>query len=298
MKISYGHIRRGVGVSLSASMLGSLAGGAALAADAQPRDFLSAPAGTQLGLLYYFNDKADTFVDGNGDKIPGSGFESDVGIARYVYYFDIGDMRADINVVQPFGGLSDMSIGGMPLESDNFGMGDTSIVFTFWGVNDPERNRYFAVANYLTLPTGDYDRDQASLGANRWAATIQPVYYFDIAPKWSVDLGGDVTFYADNDSGPGGLTVEQDPDFTVFGWLNYHASDKTTFSIGVKQLWGGDVTVGGVSDSGSEVTTVRAAWLQMLTPTIQLAMEFGVDVEAENSFKRDRAALIRLAKFF
>lgn len=283
---------------LSMAALGPLGAGAALAADAQPRDFMPAPAGTHLGLLYYLHGSSDTFVDPNGDEVPGSGLDTNIGIARYVYFFDVGDMRADINVVQPFGGLSDMSIGGAPLASDDFSLGDTSIVATFWPLNDPENNRYFAVATYLTLPTGEYDPNVASLGSNRWAVTVQPAYYFNIAPKWSVDVVGDVTIYGDNDDGPGGVTIEKDPNFTALSWLNYHASDATTVSFGVSTTWGGEETWGGVDRGDSQVTTLRLAWSQMLNPTTQLVTELSTDVDAENTFKRDFGALLRLAKFF
>lgn len=283
---------------LSMATLGPLGAGAALAADAQPRDFVPAPAGTHLGLLYYLHGSSDTFVDSNGDEVPGSGLDTNIGIARYVYFFDVGDMRADINVVQPFGGLSDMSIGGAPLASDDFSLGDTSIVATFWPLNDPENNRYFAVATYLTLPTGEYDPNVASLGSNRWAVTVQPAYYFNIAPKWSVDVVGDVTIYGDNDDGPGGITIEKDPNFTALSWLNYHASDATTVSFGVSTTWGGEETWGGVDRGDSQVTTLRLAWSQMLNPTTQLVTELSTDVDAENTFKRDFGALLRLAKFF
>ncbi|MBC7152679.1 MAG: transporter [Rhizobium sp.] len=289
---------RCMGALLPMAALGPLGAGAALAADAQPRDFMPAPAGTHLGLLYYLHGSSDTFVDPNGDEVPGSGLDTNIGIARYVYFFDVGDMRADINIVQPFGGLSDMSIGGAPLASDDFSLGDTSIVATFWPLNDPENNRYFAVATYLTLPTGEYDSNVASLGSNRWAVTVQPAYYFNIAPKWSVDVVGDVTIYGDNDDGPGGVTIEKDPNFTALSWLNYHATDATTVSFGVSATWGGEETWGGVDRGDSQVTTLRLAWSQMLNPTTQLVTELSTDVDAENTFKRDFGALLRLAKFF
>jgi hypothetical protein len=46
------------------------------------------------------------------------------------------------------------------------------------------------------------------------------------------------------------------------------------------------------------VTTIRAAWSQMLNPTTQFVMEIGTDVDAENTFERDTSAVLRLAKFF
>jgi len=76
------------------------------------------------------------------------------------------------------------SIGGQRLASDDFSLGDTSIVATFWPINDPERNRYFAVATWLTLPTGHDDANVSGLGTNRWSVSVQPAYYFNLAPRW------------------------------------------------------------------------------------------------------------------
>ncbi|MBC7133821.1 MAG: transporter [Roseovarius sp.] len=298
MKDVFGALGRGALGLVSAAMLGSFGAGGALAADAQPRDFMPAPPGTHLGLLYYLHSTSDTYVDSNGDKVPGSGLDTDIGIARYVYFFEIGNMLADINVVQPFGRLDDMSIGGMPLNTKSFSMGDTSLVATVWPFNDPERNRYLAIATYLNLPTGDYNANKAGLGTNRWSLTVQPVYYFNINAKWSVDLVGDVTIYGDNDDGPGGITIKKDPSYTALGWLNYHASDMTTLSLGVSTTRGGEEKWAGVKQGDMHVTTVRGAWSQMLNPTTQLVMELGTDVDAKNTFERDLTALVRLAKFF
>lgn len=113
-----------------------------------------------------------------------------------------------------------------------------------------------------------------------------------------MDLVGDVTIYGDNDDGPGGVTIEQDPSITTLGWLNYHHSDTSTFSVGFSQTWIGEQTVGGVGQGDGSVTTVRAAWSQMLNPTTQFLVEIGTDVDAENTFKRDTSAVLRLAKFF
>jgi hypothetical protein len=191
-----------------------------------------------------------------------------------------------------------MSIGGVPIESDSFSLGDTSIVATVWPLNDPKHNRYFAVATYLSLPTGDYDPNVASLGTNRWSITVQPAYYFNINSKWSVDLVGDITIYGDNNNGPGGITIEKDPSFTALAWLNYQASGFTTLSLGVTTTRGGEETRGGVAQGDSSVTTFRGAWSQMLNPTTQFVTEVGTDVDAKNTFKRDLEVVVRVAKFF
>ncbi|WP_164135297.1 transporter, partial [Stenotrophomonas maltophilia] len=82
--------------------------------------------------LYYLNSSSNTFVDSHGNNVPGSSLDTNIGIARYVYFFDIGTMRTDFNVVQPFGGLSNMSIGGAKFATDDFTLGDTTFVATIW----------------------------------------------------------------------------------------------------------------------------------------------------------------------
>ena len=54
-----GFARRGAAALAASVALMPLAGGAAYAADAQPRDFMPAPAGTKLGLLYYSYTTSD-----------------------------------------------------------------------------------------------------------------------------------------------------------------------------------------------------------------------------------------------
>ncbi|MCT9828210.1 transporter [Pseudomonas veronii] len=266
--------------------------------DSQAHDFVPAPAGTQIGLLYYLGSTSDTYIDGHGHKVDDSSLDTNVGLLRYVYYFDIAGMRADVNVLQPFGSLNNMRVGGSDIDTKDFSIGDVTLVGTLWPLNDPEHERYFAIATYLTLPTGNYSASEPGLGSNRWSLSIQPGYLFKIAPQWSVDLVGDVTFYGDNNDGPGGADLEKDPSFTMLGWLNYEASAKTMFSLGFTTTRGGEESVKGVDGSDVKSTTIRAEWSQMLSPTTQFLMEIGHDVDAENTFKRDATLTFRLAKFF
>lgn len=298
MSKSGGKVRNSVLVAAGLAAQCLMEGTAAYAWDAQPRDFVPAPAGTQLGLVYYLGSTSDTFVDGNGDEVAGSSLDVNVGLLRYVYYFDVAGMRADVNVLQPFGGLNNMSVGGTSIDTKDFSLGDLTFVGTIWPLNDPENGRYFGIATYLTMPTGDYSATQPGLGSNRWSAAIQPGFLFNIAPKWSVDLVGDVTIYGNNGDGPGGADVEKDPSYTALGWLNYQASDSTVLSVGVTTNWGGAETVGGVKGDDVQSTTVRAAWSQLLNPTTQFLMEVGHDVDAQNTFERDTNLTLRLAKFF
>ncbi|MCQ4321644.1 transporter [Stutzerimonas stutzeri] len=265
----------------------------------QPHDFVPAPAGTHLGLLYYFGSTSDTLVDGDGHEVKDSSLDSNVGLLRYVYYFDIGDMRADVNVLQPFGSLNNMRVGGSDIDTDDFSMGDLTLVGTIWPLNDPENERYFAIATYLTLPSGNYSSSEPGLGSNRWSTSIQPAFLTRIAPQWTVDLAGDITFYGDNDDGPDGANVDKDPSFTALGWLNYQATATTMLSLGGTTTWGGEEKIkGDVRGSDVKTTTIRAAWTQMLNPKTQFLLEVGHDVDAQSAYERDVEVILRLAKFF
>ncbi|MCO6692800.1 hypothetical protein KMZ27_28040 [Pseudomonas shirazica] len=88
-----------------------MSGTIAYGADSQPHDFVPAPAGTQIGLLYYLGSTSDTYIDGHGHEVDDSSLDTNVGLLRYVYYFDIAGMRADVNVLQPFGSLNNMRVG-------------------------------------------------------------------------------------------------------------------------------------------------------------------------------------------
>lgn len=293
-----GFVRRGAAALAASVALMPLAGGAAHAADAQPRDFMPAPAGTKLGLLYYSYTTSDNYVDRDGNDVPDSGLDTNVAILRYVQYFNLGDMLADFNVIVPMGKLSNMQLGGPEIDTKDFGIGDATFVFTVFPYINHDKKQYVGIATYLNMPTGDYDADEPGLGTNRWSMTVQPAYYFNLAPKWSVDLVGDITVYGDNDDGPGGATIEQDPSYTAIAWLNYQATETGMLSLGVSASWFGEQSVGGVDQGDGNVTTIRAAWSQMLNPTTQLLVELGTDVDAENTFERDTTALVRLAKFF
>jgi len=270
------------------------------AVDAQPFDFVPAPAGTNLALLYYAYGMSNEYVDSEGNKVQNSSLQSNIAIARYVRYFDLAGMIADINILQPFGGFSDVKIGGAPLTHDHFALGNTTLVFTIWPINNKENEIYFGVANYLNIPTGSYDRNTSvNLGDNRWSFAIQPGFHARVYDKISVDLVADVTFYGDNnDAVPSGGRLTQDPSFTALAWLNYNVTPTTVASIGVSHTYGGEQRLDGMSLGDAYVTKVRAALSTFVTPTSQILFQVDHDVSVENNFSQDFGAMIRLMKVF
>ena len=271
---------------------------AASAADTQPGDFIAAPPGTNGILLYgiYGNNDGATI---GGVDLPAS-LESYVIMPRYVYFFEVGGMTADINVLLPMGKLSNGSLGGADLGSAD-GFGDLTVAATLWLVNNPASNRYMGVAGYLNFPTGSYDPDDAlNLGSNRVSGTLQLGGVYGLSEKWYLDLVGDVTLYGDNRNanGAGGI-LSQDPTYTVQSWINYQSTDKLRLSLGYGGYWGGDQSLDDVANGiTSEKQQVRAAATISITPTLQLLGQINHDFDVKGGFKQDVSALFRIMKVF
>ncbi|WP_254657295.1 hypothetical protein, partial [Sphingobium fuliginis] len=88
---------------------------------------------------------SDTLVDGNGHDVADSNLDTNVILLRYVKYFDLAGMRADVNVLQSFGGLNNMRIAGTDIDTKHFSSGDLTLVGTIWPLNDPKNGRYLAL---------------------------------------------------------------------------------------------------------------------------------------------------------
>jgi hypothetical protein len=220
-------------------------------------------------------------------------------IERYVHFFQVAGTTADINLILPFGGFTKAKIGGVGLSHEHFAMGDASIVMTIWGINDPQNQRYLAFATWVNAPTGEYHSNMPfSLGDNRWSFAEEPAFYFNITPKFGVNLVGSATIYGDNKDGPNHLTVSQGPTYTGMVWLNYAVMPGATASLGMYNAWIGEQKIGGFRQGGGDELTVRAAWSQMLNPTNQVLVQAAGDPYARNTFKNNFSLMLRWIKFF
>lgn len=270
----------------------------AFAVDTQPLDFIPLPPGSN-GALTYFNYGHNDGVVIGGTETTGS-LETFAITPRYVHFFDVGGYTADVNILLPYISLNDGDIGGFNL-GDSSGVGDLSIVGTFWFLNDSENRRHAAVAAYLNVPTGDYDPlKPLNTGSNRVSASLQLGGTFGVAPQWSLDAVADVTVYGDNrnSDGSGGI-LSQDPTVTAQTWLTYHASDKLNLSAGYGIYGGGEQQLNDVSNGfNSKKQQVRLAASYFVTPTVQILGQVNHDFDVDGGFVQDTSALVRIFKMF
>lgn len=291
-----GHAR---GIVAACAMALAAASPGAHAVDVDAGDYTALPDGTNLAIVYYQHATRDAlFAD--GDKVDvDAGLDSNVGILRGVHYMDVGGYIVDPQFLLPFGRLEakdDLSALG-----DADGMGDLILAATVWLVNDPKNSTYFGITPFLFLPTGDYDKkDALNLGENRWKFALQAGYITQIAPKLLLDVVADVTVYGDNDDfGPTGAKLEQDPSIQLQGFLRYQMSDTWDLRAGISHTTGGKTEVDGVSQNDRlQTTKVSVGTGVFVTPTVQFIANYGRDVDVRQGFREDNRLNLRLLKVF
>lgn len=272
---------------------------AAQAIDVDVGDYVPAPEGTTVGLLYAQHAERDKLY-AQGRSLGGDPrLVSDVGIARLVHYTNIAGFTVGPQILLPFGRLDagrDTSALGK-----TSGVGDVILAAPVWLINDAASRTHFAIAPYLYLPTGSYNADRAlNLGENRWKFDLQAGLVKGLTEKWYVDLTGDVMFNGKNDDfGASGATLKQKALYQGQAYLRYQFTPGSNAFVGLSQTWGGETRVNGVDgndEARQRKITVGGSYF--IRPTTQLLVALGRDLKVENGFKENVRINVRLLQVF
>lgn len=272
---------------------------AAQAVDVDPADFVPAPAGTTVGLLYLQHAERDSLYSHGHQILDDPRLDSNIGIARLVHYTTLGGVRVAPQIIQPFGRL-EASQDTRAL-GDASGLGDTILAMPFWLIDDPQARSYLAIAPYLFLPTGRYDHDRAlNLGENRWKFDLQVGYVKGLTAAWYLDLTGDVMFFGKNDDySAARTTLEQKPLYQGQAALRYQFTPGANAFVGLSQTWGGESRVAGVDlDDETRQRKLSIGGSYFIQPKTQLMVSLGRDLAVENGFKEAARLNIRLLQIF
>lgn len=275
---------------------GLSATGPARALDLDAGDYVAAPAGTTLGLLYLQGAERDRLYRA-GQRLPDSpGLDSEIGILRLVHYTDLAGYRVAPQLLVPFGRLD----GRRGLD-DASGLADPILAMPLWLINEPEHRRYLGVTPYLFLPLGEYDSDDAlNLGENRWKLNLQLGYADALSERLSLDLAADVMFYGRNNHyGSGRWTQRQKPSYQYQGFLRYQLTPTVDLRAGLSWLDGGESRVDDLQlDDRQETGKWSLGFSWFFLPKSQLAATYGRDFAVENGFREDNRLNIRLMQVF
>lgn len=258
------------------------------AIDVDPLDYVAAPDGTNLAILYsgFLNEHENL----------GAGLDAQINIARFVAYREFMGIIVDPQILIPFG-RQDLDINGVGT-IDTSGFADPILAATFWFVND-EKNQ-FGVTPFLTVPIGSYDNDDPlNLGTNTWTLTLQGGWVHKPTPELALEVVADVTFSTDNDDfGPTNQTLETDPAFQVQLLGSYQVAPGKAIGVNLSRQWGGDTEVENVVTDGAEITKVSLYGQFWLAPTIQLQAKYTRDLDVENVPFESQTFQLRLLKIF
>lgn len=270
----------------------------AWAIDVEPGDYTPLPAGTNAILGYYQSLSSDTFsIDGN--EIPASELSADVGILRYLRYFDANGLPMGFQAILPMGTFNDAQAGGAGLDTED-GLGDLTVGVSAWpmaAAPDDLTGTTLGVTLYASFPVGEYAPGGANLGNGGVTITPQVGLIQGLGKGFFLDASYDVTFTQDFDAD--GLDVSIAPLHQAQAWMRYQFSPATYAAMGYSGLRGGDVKVEDV-DTGLKTNRdeVRFAIGHFINQTTQISGRVGYDVAAEDGFKSDPVIQLRLMKLF
>lgn len=285
-------------IAAGAGVLGVTAfAGGAMAQAIDAGDYIPAPAGVQLGIVYAQFSHADSlYVD--GDKVDDKAeLDTAVSVFRYVKYLKVAGKTFDYQVIQPYGrveaGGSVSGLGG------STGFADTIFVAAFWPVENHETDTYLGMSSYVYAPTGEYDADKPiNLGENRWRGVVQAAFSQKLSDKWIGELAGDVTVYGDNRDFAAGR-LEQDPTWRVQAFARYLVDGSNEANLRLMYVRNGETQVAGIdrNDDGGALSAM-ATWRHNFKPTLQFLTQVGTDLKVDNGFREAARLQFRIVNIF
>lgn len=267
--------------------------------DVDSADFMPAPEGTTMGLLYAQYAKRDRLYQDGKQVLDDPSLNSTIGIARLVHYMKFNEITVAPQFLLPFGKL-DAGEDTVALGKKS-GIGDIIVATPFWLINDVNSRSYLVFAPYLALPTGKYDHeDPLNLGENRWKFTFQVGAVKGFSEKWYVDLTGDVTFYGKNDDyGATNSMMEQDPLYQGQIYLRHQFSPTANGFVGLSQTFGGETKVNGISNNDDpRQTKISIGGSSFISPKTQILVTIARDLKVENGFMENARINMRLLHIF
>ena len=288
-------------LGVSAAMAMAMAPEAAYAANVDAGDYVALPPETNLALLYLQYATRSTYsVDGGPTYKDRTGLDSEIGIARFVHYMEVGGLTVAPQILIPFGTLNNGEINGSRLD-DASGIGDPILAVTVWLINDAKAQRWFGVMPYVWVPAGSYQPGRAlNIGENRWKVVSQIGFVQGLNDKLFADLYFDPTWYGDNtQAGTGTQTLSQKNSYHFQTWLRYVLTTQSYVAFGYSKTWGGCQELDGVyTGVKTDVDSIKLSYGHFVTPTLQLLGTVGTDVHVVGGFKEDFRFNFRLLKAF
>jgi len=266
----------------------------AFAIDLQPGE-IKAPSGrfNAAQISYLYVEKGDKYTHGTKTS-NSSNINQNAILFRLGHAFEINQIPAYIYAQSSFNHMENKNLPSNIPNTDSNGIGDTTIAFALWPYANREKDEYFGMAGYVSLPTGDYDRNRAiNSGLNIFQTALQAGYQTKISNNINWMTALDTIISSDNNQYLGNNKLEKDLIYNFQTGLQYVFNP--TYSVSASYFY----TVGGESTiNGQDMGDINKIHRYQLTgqanyPFGRLTMQYGSELANENSFIEDHRLVTR-----
>ena len=265
------------------------------AIDLQPGE-IKAPAGTSNAaqMSYVYVEKGDKYTHGSKTSST-SNINQNAFLLRLSHAFEINQIPAIVYAASSINHLENRDIPNAANTNSN-GIGDTTLVFALWPYVDRAKEEYLGLATYLTLPTGEYDKNSAvNIGSNVYQTAFQAGYQRKLIDNVNWMSALDVVLAGDNNQFLGNKKLEKDPLYNFQTGLQYVFNPTYSASVGYFYTVGGESTVNSI-DQGN-INKIHRYQLtgQGIYNFGRLMLQYGSEFANENSYIEDHRLIARYA---
>ena len=265
------------------------------AIDLQPGE-IKAPAGTfnAAQMSYVYVEKGDKYTHGSKTSST-SNIKQNAFLLRLSHAFEINQIPAIVYAASTINHLENRDIPNAANTNSN-GIGDTTLVFALWPYVDRAKEEYLGLATYLTLPTGEYDKNSAvNIGSNVYQTAFQAGYQRKLIDNVNWMSALDVVLAGDNNQFLGNKKLEKDPLYNFQTGLQYVFNPTYSASVGYFYTVGGESTINNI-DQGN-INKIHRYQLtgQGIYNFGRLMLQYGSEFANENSYIEDHRLIARYA---
>jgi hypothetical protein len=265
------------------------------AIDLQPGE-IKAPAGTfnAAQMSYVYVEKGDKYTHGSKTSST-SNIKQNAFLLRLSHAFEINQIPAIVYAASTINHLENRDIPNAANTNSN-GIGDTTLVFALWPYVDRAKEEYLGLATYLTLPTGEYDKNSAvNIGSNVYQTAFQAGYQRKLIDNVNWMSALDVVLAGDNKQFLGNNKLEKDPLYNFQTGLQYVFNPTYSASVGYFYTVGGESTLNSI-DQGN-INKIHRYQLtgQGIYNFGRLMLQYGSEFANENSYIEDHRLIARYA---
>lgn len=265
------------------------------AIDLQPGE-IKAPVGTfnAAQMSYVYVEKGDKYTHGSKTSST-SNIKQNAFLLRLSHAFEINQIPAIVYAASTINHLENRDIPNAANTNSN-GIGDTTLVFALWPYVDRAKEEYLGLATYLTLPTGEYDKNSAvNIGSNVYQTAFQAGYQRKLVDNVNWMSALDVVLAGDNNQFLGNRKLEKDPLYNFQTGLQYVFNPTYSASVGYFYTVGGESTVNSI-DQGN-INKIHRYQLtgQGIYNFGRLMLQYGSEFANENSYIEDHRLIARYA---